>query len=136
MQLQHFEAIRSRISGIHALQHNAPYLISFDVNLPEDRRQGIYLAELDGEEERKFLRVSTPIAPLTGVDPQRCLRFNWEQRTGYLAVSDLDGSPYLQLCENCPYDRLTSGELDRLIAELASLGDQLERALSSDSDAF
>ncbi len=136
MQLQHFESIRSQVSGTYTLQHNDPYLISFDVDLPEERRQGIYLAELEGEEGRKFLRVSTPVGPLTGVDPQRCLRFNWEQRTGYLAVSDLDGSPYLHLCENCPYDRLTCTELDRLVDELSTLGDQLEHALSNDSDAF
>lgn len=137
MQLNHFEAIRSQVNGRYSLRHNAPYLISFDLELSDERRQGIYLAEMEDESARKYLRISTPIAPLTGIDPKRCLRFNWEQRTGFLAVSDLDGSPYLHLCENRPYDLLNADELQRLIDELGGLGDALERALLSDgSDAF
>ncbi|NII11543.1 YbjN domain-containing protein [Oleiagrimonas sp. C23AA] len=136
MKLNHFEAIRSQVNGRYTLGHNDPYLISFDLELGEERRQGIYLAEMEDEGGRKYLRLSTPIAPLTGIDPRRCLRFNWEQRTGFLAVSDLDGSPYLHLCENRPYDLLTDDELKRLIDELGTLGDTLEQALSDGSDAF
>ena len=58
------------------------------------RHQGLHLAELEGERTgAKYLRISTPIGPLTGVDAKRCLRFNWEQRVGYLAVSDLTARP-------------------------------------------
>jgi hypothetical protein len=32
----------------------------------------------------------------------RCLRFNWQQRMGFL-VEDLDGAPYLHRCANRPY---------------------------------
>jgi hypothetical protein len=134
--MQHFEAIRSQLNGQYQLRHNDPYLISFDVRLPEGRNQGIYLAELEDEDDRKYLRVSTPVGPLVGVDARRCLRFNWEQRVGYLAVSDLDGSPYIHLCENRPYELLTAEELERLIAELAALGDNLEQLISSETDAF
>ena len=66
----------------------------------------------------------------------RCLRFNWEQRIGYLAVSDLEGSPYLQLCENRPYGLLPEAELDRVIDELGELGDHLEQAISAGGDTF
>ena len=66
----------------------------------------------------------------------RCLRFNWEQRTGYLAVSDLAGSPYLHLCENRPYTELSDAEIDRVIAELGTLGDRMEQAISSGGDTF
>lgn len=134
--MQHFEAIRSHVGGNHALRHNDPYLISFDLTLPDGRRQGIYLAEMEDEDERKYLRISTPIGPLTGIDPRRCLRFNWEQRVGFLAVSDLDGSPYLHLCENRPYELLDADELRRVIDEIGLLGDQLEQAISKDGDAF
>ena len=136
MQLNHFEAVRSQVSGRYALQNNDPYLISFDLTLSDGRRQGIYLAELEDEQDRKFLRVSTPIGPLTGIDPRRCLRFNWEQRTGYLAVSDLDGSPYLHLCENRPYTLLDDAELERLIEEFGELGDQLEQIIARGGDDF
>jgi hypothetical protein len=132
-----FEQIRSHISAKHQLRINDPYLISFDLLLDNGtRHQGIYLSELDHEEGRKFLRISTPIGPLTGMDAKRCLRFNWEQRMGYLAVSDLDGSPYLQLCENRPYDNLVVEEIDLLIAEMGPLGDRMEQAISAGGDAF
>ena len=134
--MRHFEAVRSHISSQHALRHNDPYLISFDLKLSKDRDQSIYLAELEDEAERRYLRISTPIGPLAGTDPSRCLRFNWQQRTGFLAVADLDGAPYLHLCENRPYEFLDSGELQRLIAELGTLGDQLEQIISTTEDTL
>jgi len=134
--VQSFEQIRSHVGNLHALRTNDPYLISFDLTLPDGRHQGIYLAEIDDEDGDKFLRVSTPIGPATGIDAARCLRFNWEQRTGYLAISDLDGSPYLHLIENRPYASLQVAELDRIVAELGNLGDRLEQAVSVGGDAF
>lgn len=134
--MQHFEAVRSMIGGLHALRRNDPYVISFDLTLPHGRHQGIYLAELEDENGRRYLRISTPIGPLAGTDPKRCLRFNWEQRNGFLAVADLDGSPYLHLCENRPYELLTQQELQRLIRELGALGDQLEQAIVDVGDSF
>lgn len=134
--MQSFEQVRSHVGSTHALRANDPYLISFDVAFPDGRHQGIYLAELEDEDGAKYLRISTPIGPSTGVECLRCLRFNWEQRTGWLAISDLEGSPYLQLCENRPYASLTPGELDRIVRELAALGDRLEQAVSSGDDLF
>lgn len=134
--MRHFEAVRSHCGSNYALRQNDPYLISFDLTLPQGRHQGIYLAELEDESGRRYLRLSTPIGPLAGTDPRRCLRFNWAQRTGFLAVADLDGSPYLHLCENRPYEFLDGEELQRLISELGTLGDQLEQAVSSGGDSF
>ncbi|HET6433753.1 hypothetical protein [Dyella sp.] len=134
--MRHFEAVRSHIGAKHTLRHNDPYLISFDLAVANGRQQGIYLAELEDEGERRYLRVSTPIGPLSGIDPKRALRFNWEQRTGFLAVADLDGSPYLHLCENRPYEVLEVQDLERVIQELGALGDQLEQAIASDSDGL
>jgi hypothetical protein len=128
--MRHFEAVRSHVGALHALRQNDPYLISFDYALPQGRHRGIYLAELEDEIGRRYLRISTPIGPLAGTDPKRCLRFNWEQRIGFLAVADLDGSPYLHLCENRPYELLDADELQRLIEELGKLGDQLEQVIA------
>ena len=100
------------------------------------RHQGIFLAELEGDDGRKYLRVSTAIAPMTGIDARRALTFNWEQRVGYLAVSELDGAPYLQLCENRPYTSLTAAEIDRVVIEIGGLGDRIERAFSAGGDLF
>jgi hypothetical protein len=134
--MRHFEAVRSHVGSQHALRHNDPYLISFDLELPLGRHQGIYLTELEDERGRRYLRISTPIGPLAGTDARRCLRFNWEQRTGFLASADLDGSPYLHLCENRPYDFLDTSELERLIVELGVLGDHLEQNVASEDDSF
>lgn len=132
-----FEDIRAYIANKYALRINDPYLICFDLALEHGQRhQGLYLAELNDEAGGAYLRVSTPIGPLTGMDARRCLRFNWEQRLGYLAVSDLDGSPYLHLCENRPYELLTAREIDRLIAEIGPLGDRLEQAIARGGDAL
>ncbi|MFC5435912.1 hypothetical protein ACFPME_05045 [Rhodanobacter umsongensis] len=134
--MRHFEAVRSHIGSQHELRHNDPYLISFDLDLAQDRCQGIYLAELEDESGRRYLRISTPIGPLSGTDPNRCLRFNWQQRTGFLAVADLDGSPYLHLCENRPYEFLDAAELQRVVRELGVLGDQLEQVIANGSDSL
>jgi hypothetical protein len=135
--VQSFEEVRSHVNARQQLRINDPYLISFDLVIEGGKRhQGLYFAELEDEAGRKYLRLSTPIGPLTGMDAKRCLRFNWEQRLGFLAVSDLDGSPYLHLCENRPYELLTPNELDRLIDEIGPLGDSLEHAISAGGDAF
>ncbi|HTI96695.1 MAG TPA: hypothetical protein VL425_09330 [Rudaea sp.] len=132
-----FEEIRSSIQARHALRINDPYLISFDLAIGDgSRHQSLHLAEIEGEDGRKFLRLSTPIAATAGVDAKRCLRFNWEQRVGYLAISDLDGTPYLHLCENRPYELLNEKELTRLIDEIGPLGDRLEKAMSAGGDAL
>jgi len=135
--VQSFEEVRSYLTARHALRINDPYLICFDLSLENGtRHQGVYLTELDDEAGHKVLRVSTPVGPLTGMDAKRCLRFNWEQRLGYLAVSDLDGSPYLHLCENRPYALLSASELDRIVEEIGPLGDRLEQAVSAGGDAL
>ena len=135
--MQSFEEVRSHLNARYTLRINDPYLICFDMSLEAGKRhQGVYLAELDDENGRKYLRVSTPVGPFTGMDAKRCLRFNWEQRLGYLAVSDLDGSPYLHLCENRPYELLDRDELERLINEVGPLGDKLEQAVSAGGDAL
>jgi hypothetical protein len=134
--VQNFEQIRSHVGSRHTLRTNDPYLISLDFDTGNGRRQGVYLAEMEDEAGARFLRISTPVGPYTGVAAERCLRFNWEQRVGYLALSDLEGSPYLQLCENRPYASLSGDELDRVIEELGLLGDGLERIISSAADTL
>ena len=74
------------------------------------------------------------IAPTTGIDARRALGVNWQSSVGYLAIGELDGVPYLQLCENRPYDGLTPSEVDRLVLEIGGLGDSMERALSAGGD--
>ena len=134
--MKSFEDVRSHLAAHHPLRASEPYFLSFDVELEDGRRQGIYLAELETEGGRKVLRVSSPIAPFKKDDASRCLRFNWEQRLGYLAVGDLEGEPYLHLCENRPYSGLATSELDRIVGELGGLADRLEHLLSKGQDTL
>ena len=134
--MKSFEDVRAHLAANHRLRASEPYFLSFDLEIPEGRRQGLYLAELETEDGRKMLRVSSPIAPFKDKDAARCLRFNWAQRVGYLAVGDLEGAPYLHLCENRPYSGMGPNELDRVIAEVGMLADKLEHLLSDGSDAL
>lgn len=129
-----FEDVRAHTAAHYALGASDPYLLSFDLALGEGRRQSMFLAELESEERRKYLRVSTPVAPLGRFDPAKCLRFNWEQRVGFFALSEIDGADYLHLCENRPYASLSAKELDRLILEIGTLADRLEHLLNRGKD--
>ena len=134
--MHNFEKIRSHLlAGGFKITMQEPYVVCIELSLDNGtRHQGIFLTELDSDDGRKYLRISTAIAPLTGLDCKRALAFNWESRVGYLAIGDLDGVPYLQFCENRPYEGMTPSELDRLVLEIGGMGDQLERALSADGD--
>jgi hypothetical protein len=133
--MQNFEQIRSAIQGQHKITARDPYMICVELSLEKGtRHQSIFLAEIEDDDGRKFLRVSTVVAPMTGLDARRMLSYNWESRVGYMAVGELDSVPYLQLCENRPYDTLTAAEVDRLILEIGGTGDHLERSLSAGGD--
>ncbi len=134
--MKNFEKIRSHLltSG-YRVSVQEPYVACVELSLDNGtRHQAIFLSELHNDDERAYLRVSTVIAPITGIDARRALAFNWQSSVGYLAIGDLDGVPYLQLCENRPYDGLTAAEVDRLVLEIGGLGDRMERALSAEGD--
>lgn len=133
--MQNFEQIRTHVAASYRVTANEPYLLCVELSLENGtRHQSLFLAELENEDGRKYLRVSTAVAPITGLDSRRALVFNWQSRVGYLAISDLDGVPYLHLCENRPYDALAAAEIDRLILEIGGVGDSMERMLSAGGD--
>ena len=134
--MQNFEQIRGHLnkSG-YKVTMQQPYVACVELSLDNgSRHQAIFLSELGNDDERSYLRVSTVIAPITGVDTRRALGFNWESSVGYLAIGDLDGVPYLQLCENRPYDCLDAAEVDRLVLEIGGTGDDMERRMSANGD--
>ena len=134
--MQNFEQIRSHLtkSG-YKVTMQEPYVACVELSLDNgNRHQAIFVSELGNDDERGYLRVSTVIAPITGVDARRALAFNWQSSVGYLAIGDLDGVPYLQLCENRPYEGLSPAEVDRMVLEIGGLGDSMERALSAEGD--
>lgn len=134
--MRNFEQIRSHLTTAgYRVSVQEPFVACVELSLENgNRHQAIFLSELGNDDERSYLRVSTVIAPITGVDARRALGFNWHSSVGYLAIGELDGVPYLQLCENRPYDGLTPAEVDRLVLEIGGLGDRMERALSAEGD--
>ena len=134
--MQNFEQVRSHVTSAgYRVTMQEPYVLCVELSLDQgSRRQSIFLAELKDDDGRCYLRASTAVAPTTALEPARALGFNWESRVGYLAIGDLDGEPYLQLCENRPYEGLDASELDRLVLEIGGLGDRMERMLSSGGD--
>jgi hypothetical protein len=134
--VRNFESIRHHIktAGYHATMQDEE-VICIELSLEKGtRHQSIFLSEHDDDDGRPYLRVSTAIAPTTGMDPKRALAFNWQSVVGYLAIGDLDAVPYLQLIENRPYQGLDASEVDRLILEIGGLGDRMERMMSAGGD--
>jgi hypothetical protein len=119
----------------YELTIDEPFIISFEFAMNDsDRKQSIFLAELESERGRRILRVETPVAPLSDLDAEKCLRINLTQRVGYLAVGDMDGIPYIKMCENLPYAFVGDDELDYTIRNVASIADRLEEFLEPGGD--
>ncbi len=134
--MDNFEQIRSHlVSSGYRLSLQEPFMACVELSLSQGKRhQAIFLAELKDDDGRCYLRTSSAIAPITGIDARRALKFNWQSRLGYLAIGELDGVPYLQLCENRPYDGLHAAEIDRLVLEIGGISDEMERTLSANGD--
>jgi len=121
--------------GLHELTTDEPFIISFEYPIEGgDRLQSIFLAELKANDGRRVLRVETPVAPLSDLAAEKCLRINLMQRVGYLAVGDLDGVPYIKMCENLPYAFLGDEELDYTIKHVARTADNMELSLEPGDD--
>lgn len=129
-----FAEIRMHISELYELKTDEPFIVSFEFPLDNNRRQSIFLAELESENGRRVLRVETPVAPLEDLDAEKCLRINLMQRVGYLAVGDMDGVPYIKMCENLPYAFVGEQELDYVIRRVALAADQMEQFLEPGGD--
>jgi hypothetical protein len=133
--METFSEVRNHILELHKLRIDEPFIISFECQINGgERRQSIFLAELKTGDGRRVLRVETPVVPLEDMSAEKCLRLNLTLRVGYLAVGDLDGVPYIKMCENLPYAFLGDEELDYTIKHVAQLADQMEQILEPEGD--
>ncbi|HMB59060.1 MAG TPA: hypothetical protein VKN35_04025 [Xanthomonadales bacterium] len=133
--METFSEVRMHIMASYELQIDEQFVISFECPMEvPGRRQSMFLAELKTSDSRRVLRVETPVVPLADLDAEKCLRINLMQRVGYLAVGDLDGVPYIKMCENLPYAFLHEQELDYVIAHVARTADQMEQSLEPGED--
>jgi hypothetical protein len=137
--METFAEVRNHIMDSYELGIDEPFILGFDFPIGDNggesgRKQSIFLAELKTNDGRRVLRVETPVVPLSDVGAEKCLRLNLTLRVGYLAVGDLDGVPYIKLCENLPYAFLEAKELDYAIEHVARLADQIEQMLEPAND--
>ena len=133
--METFAEVRKHIMDLYELRIDEPFIISFEYPIEDrGRRQSIFLAELETADGRRVLRVETPVAPLSDLDAEKCLRINLTQRVGYFAVGDLDGVPYIKMCENLPYAFVGEQELDYTIRNVATTADKMEQFLEPGED--
>lgn len=133
--METFSEVRNHMLSLYELQIDEPFIVSFEYPIDNsERRQSMFLAELQTDHGRRVLRVETPVAPLADLDAEKCLRINLTQRVGYLAVGDLDGVPYIKMCENLPYAFVGEEELDHVIRRVALAADRMEQFLEPEGD--
>lgn len=133
--METFSEVRKHILDAYELKIDEPFIIGFEVPMQRSGRlQSMFLAELQTSDGHRVLRVETPVVPLVDLDAEKCLRINLTQRVGYLAVGDLDGIPYIKMCENLPYSSLEEHRLDYVILHVANEADQMEQSLEPDDD--
>ncbi|AKS42571.1 hypothetical protein [Wenzhouxiangella marina] len=135
--METFAAIEDYLRQYYEVVHDEPFMLGLEVPVGDSgRRQSVFVAELKSQEGKRFLRFETTVAPLADHDPVKCLRVNLMLRTGYLAVGDLEGLPFLKLCENLPYSAVDGHMLDYVIEQVAELGDKIEVTLNKGGDWF
>lgn len=132
--METFRAIREHVKAHYNVVHDEPFVLGIEVELANHRRQSVFLAELEDRDGHRFLRFESPIGPLGDLDPEKCLRVNLLLRIGYLAVGDMESTPYIKLCENMDYRTLDTAELDFIVGRIAPLADQLEQQLGQGLD--
>ncbi len=130
-----FSAIRASLDQQHELIIDEPFLVGIEIAIPDKgRRQSVFLAEIEDRQGERYLRIETIVAPLERFSSEKCLRLNLMLRVGYLAVGDLDGTPYIKMCENISYEMLNKHHLHTMIDLVARLADEIENALSEGAD--
>ncbi len=135
--METFAAIEEFVRDHWDVVLEEPFMLGLEVPVGDSgRRQSVFLAELKNQDGRRFLRIETPVAPLAEHSPEKCLRVNLMLRTGYLAVGDLEGVPFIKLCENMLYSPTLSEQLDYMIEHVADLGDKMEVTLNKGGDWF
>ena len=133
--METFSEIRNHMLDLYELKIDEPFIISFEYPIDDSERlQSMFLAELKTDHGRRVLRVETPVAPLADLDAEKCLRINLTQRVGYLAVGDLEGVPYIKMCQNLPYAFVGEQELDYVIRRVALAADRMEQFLEPGED--
>ncbi|MCG8463972.1 MAG: hypothetical protein MI750_03845 [Xanthomonadales bacterium] len=132
--METFSEIREHVCQHYNVVHDEPFVLAIELKFEDGRHQSVFMAELEDRNGRRYLRIESPIAPLGNLEAEKCLRINLHLRIGYLAVGDMDGTPYIKLCENIDYRTLDTTELDFIVNRMGPLADQMEQKLVHGQD--
>lgn len=132
--METFAEVREFIVQRHELVHDEPFIVGFEYELDAGRKQSMFVAELDSEDGHRYLRIETTVVPMDRLPADKCMRINQMQRVGYLAAGDLDGTPYVKMCENMAYRTLDLEELERVIGTIAAQADRFEDIIGDGDD--
>lgn len=131
-----FSELSEHVESAFNVVHREKFVLGLEVPISRSRRQSVFLAELKDDDDRRILRLETTVGPLADHDAVKVLRVNLLLRGGYLAVGDLEGVPFLKLCDNLEYRYLSPEALSGRIKRLARLGDEMEETLTRGHDYF
>ncbi len=132
--METFAEVREFIQADHDLFHDEPFIIGFEYELDAGRKQSMFVAELNSEDGHRYLRIETTVVPMARLSADKCMRINQMQRVGYLAAGDLDGTPYVKMCENMAYRTVDLKELQYVIATIAGSADRFEDIIGDGDD--
>ncbi len=131
-----FSELAEHVERRFNVVHREKFMLGIELPTEGSRRQSVFLAELKDSDDRRILRVETAVSPLGHHDPVKVLRVNLMLRGGYLAVGDLEGVPFLKLCDNLDFRYLSIEALDDRLQRLGRLGDDIEDMLTDGHDYF
>ena len=132
--METFAEAREFILKHHDLVHDEPFIVGFEYDLEAGRKQSMFVAELNSEDGHRYLRIETTVVPMARLSADKCMRINQMQRVGYLAAGDLDGIPYIKMCENMAYRTLELEELQYVIETIARRADRFEDIIGNGDD--
>lgn len=132
-----FDDVRNHIKSSYELTDDEHLLLRFLFTIPENQRQqGIAITEVELTDGKRYLHLNTPVAALSSIDPVLCLKINTMQPVGHLAATEIEGDPYIIMCENLPYSTLDLNELKYVVEHLARTADRLEESLMQGEDLY
>ncbi|MEX0915505.1 MAG: hypothetical protein WD397_07340 [Wenzhouxiangellaceae bacterium] len=135
--METFAEISEFASNHFSAVHEEKFVLGLEIPTGRDgRHQSVFLAEIKDDDDRRYLHLETTVGPLGQHDPLKILRVNLMLRVGYLAVGDLEGVPFLKLCENIAYRYVNEELLLDTVRELTELGDEMEQTLTHGGDWF
>ena len=132
--METFAEVREFVLESHELVHDEPFIVGFEYELEAGRKQSMFVAELNSEDGHRYLRIETTVVPMDRLSADKCMRINQMQRVGYLAAGDLDGTPYIKMCENMAYRTLELDELAYVIQTIATRADRFEDIIGDGDD--